>query len=1742
MTDPGAGRLDLSFLDEEEAGRILDVLERDEQLRKAERERVSKLQASKRDVKWLHAASGEWFDEIQKKKFKNDPDVRSLVRPPLTHQLKKKPPRGGAESSTMSSSRPHYTVKNSGSRTSLLGIRSPFSIFTFRKSTKQNAKPQQESHGVFSTSNQVPSITEEKKKFQIYQMSRSVKQIAKLFEPPQPPTRESERGLSDAQLQNEAFKVLGDLDQKLAQEQKFTHVRTSIGCRTEGLYRNESSPHNMSRYGKDYSCPPVQDGAKTISLGEGHETRATYHPRKFYDMYSNRNRTVTKLPSSNKNVFEKSPSLCSTLHSKPPSDGPNLGTFSSSSLQFTTLGQSFDVERPKHHRPRRTSVTSIQWGRPFSPPNTDSNPEPFRAQSSMDLTNLNSRPHHNRMYELYRDKKYQEPASITKPMTKPSFAYDSKTSTLRTNSYNKWFSTHEVQYPEPKPLNNIPMQEPMDWEEENKENSFNPSQLKSPHGLDVLRVESDREEESMETNCEDEYPIQSLNPPVIQHLQESGGILNHLDKEDLQRDITVNAEFAKMDFGTDAESRPQLSPKNTFYHNDSLVDSSEFKDHSEHKPLKILNDNWSASDTAKEDLPNVSSQCVDPISSLPSGSPLALGYRESCSISKMGPYVPGLLLMNNNLPECVSQNPTIPDSAEQTDTLTTKLSILSNAEDSVSNKASSLPSNAYSLQTHDSSNMADTSQSGYQIKGPSSGLRNQRRYSPSLPDVSIWRNYLSSNRVSQLKNEIKNGESNAELALKKACNQHTITNDPDFTNRSQHTTSVSPHSTNNVPSGDSNAHNNQVASDQHVEPQTKISTGLRIFSNELMNKTLQDKGIDKNSGPIKAPQNSMEKGQSKTEMHPSPDLNDLRVPRTLIIKCQSVADTNNNKQLLELQQTSDNLYRYNPPYSLDVIVPSPVSKKVDYSESTIAHDPGSSDVKNIGLGNVNATNNGDQHLANNLFPKQNLNYGDVSVTDQQSLEKKSQDNQDNNSNININQTLIDVSKHVDERACESMDMDFPTFPFKMVEESHHAYSSNTAASQSGSWTTAKNLLKGYLLLAPEPYKASTNMKEKLWNSLPIEWPRVNTNSPTSNVFTELPTGDTTCENVNSPKPYSFTRITENTKIYETSGTSSSDSGQIEYHKQVSIYYSLPRKHSKEMLDVPMKPLHNIDSTLEMNNAPTALLEKIANRHQRPINTCDRMRKPLLSDTAERLAEEPLSETATESKQSCADFPIIPLETTLLKESARSHMNKETRPLNYNILGKLKSLRITERDGDYNTKEDTPVVLYGQRRSLDENDYYSLETPGRYRRNSYTLPNRKTYVRDLEKNNPKKDVHDVYSHNGPYATKSSKSLSSSPEFGNYNLNLSPTYISTYSCPEESPEKSNNRADLWDYDHVLLKKRSVDEGLIKREEFPSIYRSKSLKDIGTEDPFDLINKGNRIHSEWNSRPQLSDQSSPHRSENRSHQRRPSYCSQFVQKQMKRAKVAKKFTFSLDSAENSSLPFDNSPRLSDELDSPFLHHSTNEVYQANLKNCHGYMNPAERANANNGTHSNMYRSKSLKALNGKEQKDLSNSKKRHGREFSSKSHGEILTPRPPSIYSDYGNLNYDSGFPADVIIDENDNWPSYSQKPAHTSKSLDYGIFGKEQQEAILNNVRRSLTEGRLWRPCFLKNPGFLKDEESHQCDDSKCTSCHALSSPPQGSIPGSLNIYEDKAHVRSDSDTDTTTDDEYYLDEHDKESEL
>ncbi|XP_025069883.1 exophilin-5 isoform X1 [Alligator sinensis] len=135
--------------------------------------------------------------------------------------------------------------------------------------------------------------------------------------------------------------------------------------------------------------------------------------------------------------------------------------------------------------------------------------------------------------------------------------------------------------------------------------------------------------------------------------------------------------------------------------------------------------------------------------------------------------------------------------------------------------------------------------------------------------------------------------------------------------------------------------------------------------------------------------------------------------------------------------------------------------------------------------------------------------------------------------------------------------------------------------------------------------------------------------------------------------------------------------------------------------------------------------------------------------------------------------------------------------------------------------------------------------------------------------------------------------------------------------------------------------------------------------------------------------------------------------------------------------------------------------------------------------------------------------------------------------------------------LSCDENENWASSNERNRAVGTrhfrypSVEYGIFGKEQQLAFLENIKRSLTEGRLWRPCLLKNTSFVRDEESHSLNQSELLNLSFAGSKTlvDGSNPREpLGVYREDAMACSDSDTNTTTDDEYYLDENDKESEL
>ncbi|XP_008053046.2 exophilin-5 [Carlito syrichta] len=200
-------------------------------------------------------------------------------------------------------------------------------------------------------------------------------------------------------------------------------------------------------------------------------------------------------------------------------------------------------------------------------------------------------------------------------------------------------------------------------------------------------------------------------------------------------------------------------------------------------------------------------------------------------------------------------------------------------------------------------------------------------------------------------------------------------------------------------------------------------------------------------------------------------------------------------------------------------------------------------------------------------------------------------------------------------------------------------------------------------------------------------------------------------------------------------------------------------------------------------------------------------------------------------------------------------------------------------------------------------------------------------------------------------------------------------------------------------------------------------------------------------------------------------------------------------------------------------------------------------------------LYRSKSLKSLNvhgDQQRKSLPpKARERHFSESTSTDNALSQLALGSEFSMNNGYSRRFKSFSELPSSDENESWTLYRGRTktgprtaTSISRPIDYGIFGKEQQLAFLENVKRSLTQGRLWKPSFLKNPGFLKDGVLNTPNPSEPASSNSPSSQmPEDSLSPSepLNIYEENP-LDSDCDTDTTTDDEYYLDEKDKESEL
>ncbi|XP_011377866.1 exophilin-5 isoform X2 [Pteropus vampyrus] len=422
---------DFSFLSDEEARKILQVLERNEELQRAEKDRISKLQKTKRDIRWLQGVTGEWFEEIQRKKFCNETDVSQMLKQPLTYRLRK----GMANDPLEQQTSRLKNIPNQGNPTSVpsrRSFRSSFaSLFSFRKSRKETLELQTLGQKGYDSHPGLPaSVRGNAMQAKLYNSPLENQPIDSAFVPKPAGMREGS-GVPpwDASLlENEFFRVLDDLDSKLAQEQSSSSVNTRTPINYESrtrfshFYSSGNGHGNITgRHKNHYNETSNMSIYDILRPGTPREGFKTFSPRTrtIYDMYRTREPRVLKEDYVQKNTFG-SASLC--FDSRQQLASPATGYFTTRSLHFPATIQNKCGFIPSSHQqsPKRTPLSSIIWNRSDSCRDRQ-NQEELRVPSPMEIDPADQYMYpkcsqEDRRYEFYRSQGVYRSISLNSPM------------------------------------------------------------------------------------------------------------------------------------------------------------------------------------------------------------------------------------------------------------------------------------------------------------------------------------------------------------------------------------------------------------------------------------------------------------------------------------------------------------------------------------------------------------------------------------------------------------------------------------------------------------------------------------------------------------------------------------------------------------------------------------------------------------------------------------------------------------------------------------------------------------------------------------------------------------------------------------------------------------------------------------------------------------------------------------------------------------------------------------------------------------------------------------------------------------------------------------------------------------------------------------------------------------------------------------------------------------------------------
>ncbi|XP_027756411.1 exophilin-5-like isoform X2 [Empidonax traillii] len=423
---------DLSFLNEEEARLIFQVLQRDAELRRAEKDRVSKLLKRRKSEKGLQGVTGEWFEEIKRKKFQNYLDVNRMLKPPLEHQLKKSKNTNHKELKMSSRTNPQAQKNTSAS---FLGFRSPFAwLSSFRKSRKTQTQKQPRYDSPASPSSKV----EEMATAEMCNSPMSAEMSGHSFDTNQNEMMEKSTQEWNDQLEKEFFSVLNDLDDQLAQEQVQDPLDRTVSTSSASNVQSSAFPTSKTQIASrgqqrnDWSDMPstfFPDGLRTLRAKDEH--KIFIRPRKLHSAYINwhqaafqedckcgdpvdanprlhhRRLSAVSLGRSsegslyspsvtqnsgfrhkgcmNRDTAGRSYSVCS-LRRCPSSVSSDQLSASSSQHPLARESKNGFVPRFGRQNPKRIPLSSIVWNNtPDSPGQTSIPEKMFRTQSLMEF-------------------------------------------------------------------------------------------------------------------------------------------------------------------------------------------------------------------------------------------------------------------------------------------------------------------------------------------------------------------------------------------------------------------------------------------------------------------------------------------------------------------------------------------------------------------------------------------------------------------------------------------------------------------------------------------------------------------------------------------------------------------------------------------------------------------------------------------------------------------------------------------------------------------------------------------------------------------------------------------------------------------------------------------------------------------------------------------------------------------------------------------------------------------------------------------------------------------------------------------------------------------------------------------------------------------------------------------------------------------------------------------------------------